>query len=275
MRRLLIATVSVLALTHVASGADLPRKAPPAPLPPPVYNWTGFYIGGNVGWSWSRLSNSLSIANGAPGYFLVGAIPGVLASGLGGLDDNSFTGGLQLGYNFQSGQFVYGFEADINWMNHNPSYGGTFLYTTNGAPYNLTGSSSIDWLATIRARLGMTVGSTGSTLIYLTGGLALTEIKFNQAFSEPPFTAAPLGTPQFASISDVKAGWTVGGGVETALTGNWRVKAEYLFVRFDPGDASGSFSGNGAGGAGSTSTITNSLSHLDIHVARVGVNYKF
>jgi len=280
MRRLSIAVIaaaSTVAFTQIASAADLPRKAPAySPPPPPlVYNWTGFYIGGNVGYSWSRLSNSLSVTNGTPGYFAVAAIPGVNASGTGGLDDNSFTGGLQLGYNFQSGQFVYGLEGDINWLRHNPSFGGTFLYTTDNTPYNLTVANSIDWLATIRGRLGVTVGATGSTLLYVTGGLALTQIKFDQAFSEPPFTSPPNGTPQSASISEVKAGWTVGGGVEAMLARNWSVKGEYLFVQFDPGDVSGSFSGSSNPGQPRFATLTNSLSHLNIHVARVGFNYKF
>ena len=121
----------------------------------------------------------------------------------------------------------------------------------------------------------MTVGGTGSTLVYVTGGLALTEIKFDQAFSEPPFTSPPLGTPQSASSSDVTVGWTVGGGVETLLTGHWTAKAEYLFAQFDPGNISGSFRGAGFGGAGSGTMFTNSLSNLDIHIVRVGVNYKF
>ena len=93
----LIAAASAVAFTQIASAADLPRKAP-AYSPPPtlVYNWTGFYIGGNVGYSWSRLGNSLSVTNRTPGYFAAAVIPGVNASGTGGLDDNSFTGGLQL-----------------------------------------------------------------------------------------------------------------------------------------------------------------------------------
>lgn len=273
MRRLSIAVIaaaSAVAFTQIASAADLPRKAPAPPPPPLVYNWTGFYIGGNFGYSRTNLDNTLSVTNGTPGYFAVGAIPGVNASGTGGLDDSSFIGGLQLGYNFQSGQFVYGFEGDINWMHPDPSYGGTFVYTTNGAPYNLTVSSSLDWLATIRGRIGMTVGATGSTLLYVTGGLALTEIKFDQNFSEPPFTNPPGNSPQSASISDVKAGWTVGGGVEAMLAPNWSVKGEYLFVQFDPGDVSGSFTAQNR-----FATLTNSLNHLNIHVARIGFNYKF
>jgi len=270
MRRLSVAMIGTVALTQIALAADLPRKAPPAPPPPPVYNWTGFYIGGNIGWSWSKLSNSLSVTNGTPGYFAAVVIPGVNASGTGGLDDDSFTGGLQLGYNFQSGQFVYGFEGDINWMRHDASYGGAFPYSNGAGVYNLTVSNSIDWLATIRGRIGVTVGGTGSTLLYLTGGLALTEIKFDQNFSEPPFTSPPGNSPQSASISDVKAGWTVGGGVEAMLAKNWSVKGEYLFVQFDPGDVSGSFTAQNR-----SATITNSLSHLNIHVARVGLNYKF
>jgi hypothetical protein len=169
----LIAAASAVAFTQIAFAADLPRKAPAySPPPPLVYNWTGFYIGGNVGYSWGRLGNSLSVTNGTPGYFAAAVIPGVNASGTGGLDDNSFTGGLQLGYNFQSGQFVYGFEGDINWMRHDASYGGAFPYSIGGGVYNLTVSNSIDWLATIRGRIGMPVGATGSTLLYVTGGTA-------------------------------------------------------------------------------------------------------
>lgn len=276
MKTVLSAAGAVIAASLVSPvfAADLPVKAPPAPVVAAPL-WEGAYFGGNIGWSWSRFSNSLSIANGAPPYFFPPAIPGVAASGSGGLDDDSFTGGLQLGYNFQVGQFVYGPEVDISWLSHDASYGGTFRYTTNNAPYNLTVSSSLDWLATFRGRLGMTVGGAGGTLVYVTGGFALTEINFDQAFSEPPFTSPPTGSPQSASISDVKVGWTVGGGVETLLVGNWTAKAEYLFVQFDPGDVSGSFSGNGFGLAGSSATITNSLSDLDIHIVRLGVNYKF
>ena len=270
----LIASIFAVALMQIASAADLPRKAPAYSPPPPLANWTGFYVGLNAGYSWSRLNNTLLTTNGTPGYFglppVVDVIPGVNATGTGDLDDSSFTGGLQLGYNIQSGQFVYGIEGDINWLRHEPSFGGTFPYSNGVGAYNLTVSSSIDWLATIRGRLGMAVGATGNTLLYVTGGLALTEIKFDQNFSEPPFTSPPFGTPQGASISSVKAGWTVGAGVECMIGGNWSAKAEYLFAQFDPGDTSGSFAG-----LGRFATLSNSLSHLDLHVARVGLNYKF
>lgn len=261
--------ILAFAFTQIASAADLPRKAPAAP-PPPVSNWTGFYVGLNAGWSWSSLDNTLAVINGTPGYFAAAVIPGVNTSGTGSLDDNSFTGGLQLGYNFQSGQFVYGVEGDINWMHHDASLGGTFPYTNGVGTYILTVSNSIDWLSTIRGRLGMTVGATGSTLLYVTGGLALTEIKFDQNFSEPPFTNPPGNSPQSASISKIKAGWTLGAGVEAKLTNNWSVKGEYLFTQFDPGDVAGSFTAQAR-----SATISNSLSHLNIQIARVGVNYKF
>ena len=193
-----ITAISTAVLVESGFTADLPAKTP-VMLPTAVpYTWTGFYVGLNAGYSWSRLNNTLLTTNGTPAYFglpgIIVVIPGVNASGTGGLDDSSFTGGLQLGYNIQSGQFVYGIEGDINWLRHAPSFGGAFLYSNGEGPYNLTVSSSIDWLATIRGRLGMAVGATGNTLLYVTGGLALTEIKFDENFSEPPFTSPPDGT---------------------------------------------------------------------------------
>lgn len=249
MAATLAAAIDALTIVASASAADMTVKAPA-----PVANgWTGFYVGVNAGGAAGRISDVLSIANGS--YFAPGIDPGVAASGSSSLNTNGLTGGIQAGYNWQFGQLVYGIEADFNALRQGASYGGRFLYP-NLAPYNLTVSRSTDWLATFRPRVGVV---TGHALLYVTGGLALTNFKFNQVFSEPPDS-------QNASIAQLKAGWTVGAGSEAQLSGNWTVKAEYLFVQFDVGSAAGSLPG---------AVLSNSLDKLDEHIGRVGLNYKF
>jgi outer membrane immunogenic protein len=253
-----LASVSAGAILSMgaASAADLPAqtytKAPV--LAAAVYNWTGFYIGVNAGGASGRIRDTLSIDD-TEGFFFPPAVPGVAASGSSKLNKSSFTGGVQAGYNWQSDRFVFGLEADFNSFRQSSSYGGTFLYTTNLAPYTLTVSRSTNWLMTFRPRVGIV---TGNALLYVTGGLALTDFKFNQNFADVDVESA--------TISKVKAGWTVGAGAEAQLGGNWSVKAEYLFARFDVGSATGLLPG---------AVLTNSLTSLDEHIGRVGLNYRF
>jgi outer membrane immunogenic protein len=264
MRRLqcaLLATVAAIGFASVASAADMPVKAPMM-MAPAAYNWSGFYIGANIGASWADPSNSLSIANGTPGYFFPAAIAGVNANGTFSNTQASFTGGGQIGYNVQTGNIVWGAEADINWLNNKASNGGTFLYTTNSAPYNLSTSMSADWLMTARGRLGYAMDR---SLFYLTGGVALTQLKFAQTFSESGCATCVMSY----SSSATRAGWTIGGGYEYAMNNNWSVKAEYLFAQFSNTNFVGSL--NALGG---NATFNNSV-HLNVNVARVGLNYKF
>ena len=94
-----------------------------------------------------------------------------------------------------------------------------------------------------------------------------------QTFSEPPFTTPPDGTPQVATFSKTKGGWTVGAGVEAGLWGNWTVKAEYLYAQFDGETVSGSFTGGV--GVPRGATLANSVNDIHFQVARVGLNYRF
>ena len=163
-----IAALAAYAFCLPASAADIARpvyKAQPAPAP---YSWNGFYIGGNVGAVWGDLNNSLSIANG--GYFAQPAVAGVNSNGSFGGSQGSFTGGGQIGWNYQTTNWVWGIETDFNWLDIEANRFGPFNYTTNGAPYNLNTSLSANWLATVRGRLGYAFND---ILFYVTGGLAL------------------------------------------------------------------------------------------------------
>ena len=143
-----------------------------------------------------------------------------------------------VGYNRQLGNVVFGLEGDIDWSGLN----GTG--TAAGCPGGC--STSETWLSTVRGRIGY---SFDRVMPYVTGGLAVGDIR--------------AATPGFAGGTSTDAGWTLGGGVEVALPGNWSAKAEYLRVDL------GSFNCTGC-----TATPPNNVS-LQENVFRAGVNYRF
>jgi outer membrane immunogenic protein len=204
-----------------------PFDAPPAYGPPPfrVYNWTGFYLGLNGG--------------GVLGKTSWGSLPDVTSGSV------SNAGGLfggTIGYNLQAGDsVVLGAEADLDWSSLKATIPAT------SAPSCVTNCQlSMPGLATVRLRGGY---SFGGVLPYLTGGVAISQ-----------FNAGIEGTP-FGTQSSDNLGWTLGGGVEFVITGDWRAKAEYLYM-----DLNGFTCTGACNGALSLNTRAN--------VFRVGVNYR-
>jgi outer membrane immunogenic protein len=186
----------------------------------------------------------------------------------GSLNGDGFTGGGQVGCIFQSAQFVWGVEGDINWFGQDARLGGNFLYSTNNAPYFASVEDHKKWLATVRGRLGYAFDR---YMIYATGGLAIMKVDYTQIFNEPPFVVGPA----VASFSETKLGWTVGGGAEAALGGCcWSVKAEFLYARFDS-ETVGSVVAAAPASLGRTSTFTNTVGPFNVYVARAGLNYRF
>ena len=228
------------------------------------FSWTGLYVGANLGIASGDFSNTLSVTNGTPAYFDPAVIAGVNASGSQNLGSQTITGGVQIGYNVQSGGVVWGLELDFNSLRLKENGGGPFTYSTGTGGYILTEEASTNWLLTLRPRVGVAMDR---GLAYITGGLAVASVHFNQFFSEPPFTP----TPETASVSKTQFGWTLGAGYEHAFAHNWTFKAEYLFTRFDVDDAVGVLTIPN----GRTATFVNNLDHLDIQTLRVGINYKF
>ena len=156
-----------------ANAADILPGPMPRPVPKPMPapdRASGSILEAMAGGAWGRYQNSLRVTNGNPGYFNPAAIAGVNASGSSGLDLSGFTGGGQIGYNFQPSNWVWGIEADIQSLDLSDSHGGKFRYTTNNAPYNLSNSNSTDWLFTLRGRVGYAFDR---SLVYFTGGLLL------------------------------------------------------------------------------------------------------
>src|SRR5262249_11789189 len=129
-----------------------------------------------------------------------------------------FLGGLQLGYNWQTGAFVFGVEGDIQGTGQQNTVC-VVTCSVSGAFFG-TVQQKLPWFATVRARAGVTVDR---SLFYVTGGAAFGEVKTTVTEVNGP------GAVVAVSESKTKSGWVVGGGIESALTGNWTAKIEYLY----------------------------------------------
>jgi outer membrane immunogenic protein len=265
MKRTLIASAafaSLLAAATSAFAADLPVKAPVAVAA--VYDWTGFYIGTNLGYSWGRGSTDGNLTRTS--LAVVAVVPTVVLPLTGRADVNGFIGGGQLGYNWQRGTWLFGLEGDIQFSNERRSGD---VCTVAGCPagsFQFTRDYKLDWFGTARGRVGYLPAE--RILLYATGGLAYGGFSGSSLFGVVGANALDLG-----SWSSTRAGWTVGAGAEAALGSNWSVKFEYLYL--DLGNV-----------GGSTATLTNVLqvrstavlafnTKFTDSIARVGLNYKF
>jgi outer membrane immunogenic protein len=296
MKKILLAGVALMSVVSgSAMAADLAAKPIYTKAPPmaPVYNWTGFYLGGNVGYSWGRSGSTLNLSDATSGT--------VLSSTSTSFNLDGVIGGGQIGYNWQASNWVFGLEADIQASSEKGSgsstcAGGTLVsaLTLTGTcsqghlgdttPFNIAAlpvtdslSEKLDWFGTVRGRIGPTI--TPTILPYLTGGLAYGQVSTTDTVSGANNVGAQgtnggslVAVSGALSNSTTKVGWTIGGGIEGVLGGNWTAKIEYLYV--DLGTVSGSFitpivAPSGAFLAGSYS------SHVTDSILRVGINYKF
>jgi outer membrane immunogenic protein len=296
----LLITAAVTALASIASAADLPARAPVYKAAPVVVapSWTGFYVGVTAGYAWAH-DNSVNsvgtpvfanpLSQPGSGVSLANAVTGV-TTGIPGSKANGFIGGGQFGYNYQFNNIVVGIETDIQGLSGRgsgatansvqllPGFAGNFVNS------GLTATNSVNWLGTLRGRLGFTI--TPSLLVYGTGGLAYGGVSssttIGQVLTGPAATGVngPYGSS--ASISQTRAGWALGAGGEWMFTRNWSAKIEYL--HYDLGSVSyGSTLSNivvppgGVIPVGSTFYTLGAASstHFGGDIVRVGVNYKF
>jgi outer membrane immunogenic protein len=222
LRALLLALAAGVLYAPSAVAADLGKgpgrvydNLPPAYAP---FSWTGLYVGTHLGYGWSDVDwQEVPAFNGGH-------------SGTGGV------AGGQIGYLWQSGQIVYGVEADLSgsWID-----GG-----------NACCGHTVNWLASARGRLGIAGGGDGRTLFYATAGVAWADIDYSSV----------------GSFSDTHVGWVVGGGVERALTPNLSARVEYLYYGFDSVTAP---AGTVAPGIGTANLEPN------VQTLRFGLNFKF
>ncbi|MFT4080269.1 outer membrane protein [Rhodomicrobium sp.] len=215
-----------------ANAADMYRAPAPttyAPPPPVVQpnTWAGFYVGVNGGYAWGAGDDSVNLPSGEKGAR--------------GDVDGGFGGG-QIGYNFQSGNFVYGLETDIQAGRLNGKSSGS----DGSSAY--TSRESTDWFGTLRGRLGYAFGN---TLLFGTGGFA-----YGGANQKLDYAGVLFDN------NDTRTGWTAGGGIEYKVSQNWSLKGEYQYVDFGKEDLS-SAAGNTIEGP-----------ETSFHTAKIGLNYR-
>jgi opacity protein-like surface antigen/outer membrane protease len=241
MKKLLLGTVALMALAGgAAEAADM---APVYKARPVTWSWTGFYIGTHSGAAIGRTRFDDPLGPSIFGDTV--RTPGALW-------------GVQAGYNWQSGSTVFGIEVDTSLFDGNGTntclaFSGNF----NSANCHVTPT----WLGTLTGRIGAAVGPHGRTLLYVKGGAAWIHNDF-QVTNNNPLVGPVITT----GSSDNRLGATVGAGVEYALTAHWTAKLEYGYLFF------GDFAVPAPAIAGYPATIN---SRQDLHVAKVGVNYKF
>jgi len=267
MKTFLLAVASIVLGTASVQAADLAAQYTKAPMMAPAYNWTGFYVGGNVGGQWGSSDPSTSTVFSPTGYFAASSVPAVNTVGAQGINSSSVTGGLTAGYNWQVNNAVFGIEGDINYFGFKGSASGSALYPCC-APFSFAVNSSVsaDWLATIRGRIGFL--ATPHWLLYATGGAAIADVKGNFNFTDT-FTATESG-----AIRDTRVGWTAGVGGEYAVGNGWSLKAEYLYVDLGRATTTSTNLASVAFGAFPSNVYTHSVD-IKSNIVRVGVNYKF
>jgi outer membrane immunogenic protein len=216
MRRLSLALLATAAFSQFAVAADLPaRAAAPAykaaPMIAPVFTWSGFYIGGNVGGLWATKDWNLN-PGGAP---------------ISSQSPSGFLGGVQAGVNFQAASWVFGIQGDYDWSSASGS-------AADLVAIGDTDRTRIRGLGSVTGRVGYALDR---ALLYVKGGGAWVRDDYDVFVTA---TGAPA-----ASASETRGGWTVGGGVEFAFAPNWSAFAEYDYYGF--GTRANTFTAAGGG----------------------------
>ncbi len=239
MMKRFLTGAAVCALSTAAMAADLPaRKSAVAPVVAAnPFSWTGFYVGGQLGWAGSHLSVS-------------GENEGTAFNGSQSL--NSYLLGGFAGYDYQIGSLVVGIEADANARTSSKTGEASFNWYYGP----VTWKSESTWDASLRLRLGLL--ATNQTLIYATGGFAWANYKFRLNDAEGLLTE-----------NKTRTGWTIGAGLQQALTKNVSLRGEYRYTDY------GSKSGTYDNGKGVGSNIDPYKSKLNDNRATVGLAYKF
>jgi outer membrane immunogenic protein len=209
----------------------------------PVFTWSGFYVGAQVGYAWSEIDTRVSFAD---------------LSSAGEFEADGLVGGVHAGFTYQLGSVVAGVEGDIEAAGLKGEHRFADLFDA-GIVDTLDVETQINVQGSIRARLGFALER---ALIYATGGVAFANVENTYTATFNP--AVPVA-PDRESFESTEWGWTLGAGLEYAVTDNLTGRVEYRYTKFD--------------------TIRNAPSDdnpgpsfdndVEQHTLRAGVSYRF
>ena len=256
MKKIVAAAAILAASTVAGSAADMAVKARPV-VPPVVWSWTGFYLGVHVGAGWGTTESTLTGATINPPIGGIGAVAFTLPFSQ--TSSSGFLGGVQAGYNWQSGWAVFGVQGD---------FAGADIKGTSPCLVVLGCSTKTDWLATVSGRLGAVVLDRG--LVYAKGGVAWMDTR--HSVSLPNIGLGGIVGQDLTSRDVTHFGWLVGLGTEWMITPNWTAFIEYNYIEFDKKNEA--FALNLGPNFPVAVTVNADLKNT-LSIAKVGVNYKF
>jgi outer membrane immunogenic protein len=253
MKRFIALTIvltAVVGLTLTFAGPERTSSKEVMPAPPqPECDWSGFYIGANIGWAnFQAKFTDLDYWEGYDTRVL---------------EDVNFTGGGQVGFNWQHDAFVFGIEADAAYLNTDVHTHTTFGQTGSGNNFQ-DDNAELNFLGTLRGRAGLAYHN---ALIYVTAGLAYAHGEWEERYvAEPPSEEVTTWTGD-----DWRWGWTAGVGAEYMLNCHWTVRLETLYTNLEDDTVHGHLV------AGEDTENSNFRYQFDdeLWTVRLGVNYKF
>lgn len=221
--------------------------------------WSGTYIGAHIGYGWGEADYALQ----TPEPVFAGPADAAADSAAGSrnVSLDGMIGGLQLGHNKQINGWVVGIEADVTYAGFAKSSRVDALLPVANVTGTIVSTTDVEWTASIRPRIGVV---SGPLMVFATAGIAIADFAFTQHQS-----ATGIAAFERAAASEVRVGWTVGGGAELALGGAWTLKADYLYSDYGTASAVGFASG------GFPQLPFNHDSQLTMHAVRTGLNYRF
>jgi outer membrane immunogenic protein len=235
-----------------------------------AHDWTGFYLGayGGVAWGDADIDGTIYNDGGTPAHnpALLDAVNAIADFSF---SDSIVSYGLQAGYNLQSDNLVFGIQADFGGLDFGDSgdASGNAVINTFPVSYAVEDSFDTDWILTVKPRIG--VLASDNLLIYATGGVAVTSIKFSHDYNA--ITSNNSTTESF-SETNTQWGWVAGAGTEYAINDNLSFGAEYLYMDFGSISETNRVS---VIGVPVLNTLFKNELDLTVQTVRASLNYKF
>lgn len=237
LKRILLAGAASTLMIAAAQAADV--EAPAA------YDWTGAYIGLQGGYGWADSGIELDAADGSPGTGPGAGDDEVIVNAReGNIKTDGFIGGAHVGYNFQADMLVFGLEGDIEYSDMN---GEADIRQAANGPVIGEATKDVEWLGSLRLRTGFAFDR---ALFYATGGLAVGGVKVE--------SDAPNAVEEDKST---EWGWTIGGGLEYALTDDLSARVEYRYTDLADSEIE--------------NVLGKSTTENDFHAVRAGLSWHF